>query len=314
MLRAYDGAGETNFFDYSQAQQLEKALAALTPQQAARLDYTSQYALEKSLAAVSPRDTARASFERGVTGAGFLQAAPTRKDFWTALQNQMMQEQVIPQKSVPSAPNGLVFDAVNPNGTYNVVVNNTRWFYDPAGIFIHDVTNGQLIDLSGGVVVQTPIVGGTRWVVTWSAGRGANLGTITLQIDSNYIAYGYYGAFSILTLNGDGVGSTDYLVGHAVDTFVGDSDINTGFGTATTIGQEYNSQTFFYSKTSAWSSFFGGIYTIANAPRFNGTINSYDNSINATPVDAGIGVMSNITSLTLGNNLVFQLGIGSSVL
>jgi hypothetical protein len=313
MPRAYDGGGETNYFDFTQAQKLEKALAALTPQQASRLDYSSQYALEKSLAGLSPRDTARASFEKGVTGAGFLQAAPTRRDFWIALQNQMMQEQVITQKPVTPAPNGMVFTDVRGDGTYYVVVNNTRWFFDPAGIFIHDVTNGQLIDLSGGVVVKTPIVGGTRWVVTWSAGRGANLGTITLQIDSNYIAYGYYGAFSILTLNGVGAGSTDYLVGHAVDTYVGDSDVNTGYSAAGVVGQEFNGQTFYYSQGSPWSSFFAGEFGIATAPRYDGTINAYDNSVNSTPLDAGIGVMSNVVSVFNGSSNGFQLGIGSSV-
>jgi hypothetical protein len=314
MPRAYDaGGGETNYFDYSQAQQFEKALAGLTPEQAARLDYTSQYALEKSLAAVSPRDTARASFERGVIGAGFLQAAPSRKDFWTALQNQMMQEQVIPQKLVNSSPNRMEIDYVGTNGTYNIVVNNTRWFYAPAGIFIHDVTNGQLIDLSGGVVTTSPLGAGTEWVVQWSSGRGANLGVITLTIDYDPLSYGYYRAVMTIDLEGIGSGGTDYLVGHAVDTFVGDNDINTGYYiVATEIGQEYNGQTFSYVQTDGWDTFFAGYYTIATLPRGDGTFNAYDNSVNSTPLDAGLGIMSPVNTLSSGSSYQFQTLIKSS--
>jgi hypothetical protein len=98
MPRAYDGGGETNFFDYSQALAFEKSLAGLSPAQlssalaAAKAGATAAQAGRDSLA--SPRDIARAMFQQGVKGTGFLQSAPSRKDFWLLMLNQMMREDV----------------------------------------------------------------------------------------------------------------------------------------------------------------------------------------------------------------------------
>jgi hypothetical protein len=98
MPRAYDGGGETNFFDYSQALAFEKSLAGLPPAQlasalaAAKAGATAAQAARDSLA--SPRDIAQAVFQQGVRGAGFLQSAPSRRDFWLLMLNQMMREDV----------------------------------------------------------------------------------------------------------------------------------------------------------------------------------------------------------------------------
>jgi hypothetical protein len=90
MPRAYDGGGETNFFDYSQALAFEKSLASALA--SAKAGATAAQAARDSLA--SPRDIAQAVFQQGVRGAGFLQSAPSRRDFWLLMLNQMMREDV----------------------------------------------------------------------------------------------------------------------------------------------------------------------------------------------------------------------------